>query len=112
MLQKVAFPQLPYQDDNTTDSSVNYRQKRKLVKLAKKKTPKKPKYDWVNVKEACELLGVSRHTLHRLVQQELLPAYRVKGVRSFQFKREDVENLIEPVEPEVFHAEDNEESPA
>ncbi|MSP12198.1 MAG: DNA-binding protein [Chloroflexi bacterium] len=59
-------------------------------------------FDWVNVKDACEILGVSRHTLHRFIEQGHLPAYRVKGVRSVQFKRADVLSLIERVDPADF----------
>ena len=44
------------------------------------------KIDWINVKEACEILGISRHTLHQLMQEDYLPAYRVKGVRGLKFK--------------------------
>ena len=64
-------------------------------------------FDWVNVKEACELLGISRLTLHRLVKENFLPAYRIKGVRSYQFKREDVLDLIEQVKPEDFNVDDD-----
>lgn len=76
-----------------------------MVKNVNSDQPKQ--FDWVNVKEACEILGISRHTLHRLVQEEYLPAYRIKGVRSFQFKREDVLSLIERVDPEEFEAGSN-----
>lgn len=65
-------------------------------------------FDWINVKEACEILGISRQTLHQLVQTEVLPAYRVKGVRGLKFKREDVLKLIERVKPDELDAEEEE----
>ena len=65
-------------------------------------------FGWINVKEACEILGISRQTLHQLVQTEFLPAYRVKGVRGLKFKREDVVKLIERVKPDELDGEDEE----
>ncbi len=55
--------------------------------------------EWVGVTEACKLLGISNMTLYKLVDQGVLAAYRIRGVRAMQFKREDVLALIERVEP-------------
>lgn len=54
---------------------------------------------WVGVTEACKLLGISNMTLYKLVDEGVLPAYRVRGVKAMQFKRSDVLDLIERVEP-------------
>ena len=54
--------------------------------------------DWISMKEASELLGVTPNTVRSLIRRGVLPAYEIKGVRGFQIKRADVEGLIKPVE--------------
>ncbi len=53
---------------------------------------------WITIKEACELLGVTPNTVRKLIRSGVLPAFETKGVRGFQIKRADVEALIRPVE--------------
>ncbi len=53
--------------------------------------------EWISMKEASELLGVTTNTIRRLIRDGVLPAYEIKGVRGFQIKRADVEALITPV---------------
>lgn len=65
------------------------------------------RFDWVGVKEACDILGISRPTLHRLIREGYLPTYQIEGVRGYQFKREDVLGLIKRVDPEEFEENDD-----
>ena len=53
--------------------------------------------EWINMKEACELLGVAPNTIRHLIRTGILPAYEIKGVRGYQIKRVDVQALITPV---------------
>jgi excisionase family DNA binding protein len=53
---------------------------------------------WLNIKQACEMLGVTANTVRKLIRTGVLPAREIIGVRGFQIKREDVESLIKPVE--------------
>lgn len=55
--------------------------------------------EWVGVTEACKLLGISNMTLYKLVDEGVVPAYRIRGVRAMQFKRPEVLGLIERIEP-------------
>jgi len=55
--------------------------------------------DWIGVTEAKEILGVSVNTVKKLIQEGILPAYEVPGVRGPRFHRPDVENLIRRIEP-------------
>ena len=60
---------------------------------------------WVSINEACEILGITRPSIYRLVKNGILPAYRIKGVRGMKFKREDVLALIERVKPDEVEEE-------
>ena len=53
--------------------------------------------DWLNMEEACAILGISRNTLKKLIREGDVPAYTVAGVVGYKLKREDVEALIKPV---------------
>jgi excisionase family DNA binding protein len=55
--------------------------------------------EWLNLKEACEILGLSKNTVKKLVEDGTLPGYQIKGVRGPRFKREDLEKMIEPIVP-------------
>lgn len=54
----------------------------------------------IGIIEASRILGIAPNTVRRLVREGILPAYEVVGVKGVQFKREDVEKLLRPVEPE------------
>ncbi len=56
--------------------------------------------DWIGMSEACEILGLSNNTVKKLVRKGILPAYQITGVRGLQFHPEDVEKLVQRVEPD------------
>lgn len=53
--------------------------------------------DWVTLAEACEMLGVARNTLKKLIREGRVNAYTVDGVVGYKLKRQDVQALIKPV---------------
>ncbi len=57
--------------------------------------------NWIGIAEACEILGVSPNTVKKLVRKGILPAYQIAGVRGLQFHPEDVEKLVQRVEPDA-----------
>jgi excisionase family DNA binding protein len=59
----------------------------------------RPIKDWIGITEAAKILGISRNTVQKLVEEGILPAYEVTGVKGWQFKRADVQGLIRRVEP-------------
>lgn len=61
--------------------------------------------DWIGIIEVCRILGISPNTVKKLVDEGILPAYEIIGVRGLQFKREEVEKLIRRVEPKSGKAE-------
>ncbi len=56
--------------------------------------------EWLKTGEAADVLGISKNTLKRLVREDYIKAYHVKGVRGWQFKLEDVLSLLQQVKPE------------
>ncbi len=64
---------------------------------------------WLTVKEACELLGIAPPSIHKLVREGYLDAYRIEGLRGLKFKREDVLTLIKKVKPEELRPDEVEE---
>ncbi len=54
---------------------------------------------WIGITEAAKILGLSRNTVAKLVDEGILPAYQIMGVKGLQFKPEDVQGLIKRVEP-------------
>lgn len=38
---------------------------------------------YLTVKEACELIRISRVTLHRMISKEMVPSYKIGGKRLF-----------------------------
>jgi excisionase family DNA binding protein len=44
------------------------------------------KKSYLTVKEACELIRVSRVTLHRMIKRGLVPSYKIGGKRLFNQK--------------------------
>lgn len=55
--------------------------------------------DWIGMAEAKAILGLSHNTVKKLIDQGILPGYKVPGVRGPRFHREDVEKLIQRIEP-------------
>jgi excisionase family DNA binding protein len=57
-------------------------------------TRKSVERDWLNVKEACDYLQVSRQTLYNLMSRGLVPYAEVIGVRGRRIKKEDLDKLL------------------
>jgi excisionase family DNA binding protein len=55
--------------------------------------------NWIGLKQAMAILGISRNTLKGLVNDGILPAYTIEGVVGYRFRRPEVEALIKPVVP-------------
>lgn len=51
---------------------------------------------WLTREEAANLLGVHVRTIDRLVRDEVLTRYKIRGMRRAQFKIEDVRALVVP----------------
>ncbi len=54
--------------------------------------------EYLTRKETAEMLGVSLPTLHSYVNKGYLTAHRV-GEKTIRFRREDVENALNAVQP-------------
>lgn len=54
--------------------------------------------EWYSPEEVADLYGVSISTVYRWTSEGRLPAYKVGGVR--RYKRDDVDALAEPIEPQ------------
>lgn len=63
-------------------------------KSSKGVTRKGVEREWLNVKEACDYLQVSRQTLYNLMGRGLLPFAEVLGVRGRRIKKEDLNRLL------------------
>ena len=61
--------------------------------------------EWLKTGQAADILGISKNTLKRLVKEGYIKAYRVRGVRGWQFKLEDVLSLLQEVKPEEIDKE-------
>ncbi len=59
-----------------------------------------PDLELLTMREVAELLKVSEVTVARWLKQGRLPAYRV-GPRAVRVRREDVEQMMEPVEAPI-----------
>lgn len=57
----------------------------------------KEKSPWMKISEAADFLGVTEHTIHEYAKARKLTKYRVAGFSNIRVRREDVENLIQPV---------------
>ncbi len=53
---------------------------------------------WLSLEEACQILGISRNTLKKLIREGRIPAYNIEGVVGYKLKKPDVESLIKPVQ--------------
>jgi excisionase family DNA binding protein len=63
--------------------------------------------DWLSLKEACEILGLAPNTVRKLIRTGVLPAYEIKGVRGPRFRKEDLEVLITPIQPQSSKQKDS-----
>ncbi|MBI5029470.1 MAG: helix-turn-helix domain-containing protein [Chloroflexi bacterium] len=56
--------------------------------------------EWLSLKEACKILRLAPNTVRKLIRTGDLRAYEIKGVRGPRFKKEDLEGLITPIQPQ------------
>lgn len=54
---------------------------------------------WFGVSEACKYLSVSKRTLYNYMQDGRLPFYYLAGTRQRRLKREDLDRLLVPGNP-------------
>lgn len=54
--------------------------------------------EYVTPTEAARILGVSRPTIYRMMEDGILPYTQVKGVNKRKLRRADVERLIKLVD--------------
>lgn len=54
---------------------------------------------YLSVRQAADFLSVSPRTIRRYIEQNILLAYRVTGSNTIRIKREDLEALLQPVNP-------------
>lgn len=52
---------------------------------------------WMRITEAAAYHGVTVWTIHEWVRRGILTKYRIDGLHNVRVKREDVENLFQPV---------------
>ncbi len=56
---------------------------------------------WLNLNDVADHFGLSKKTVYRIIRDGVIPAYKFNGSDAIQahwyFKREDVENLMQPV---------------
>ena len=48
--------------------------------------------DWLSIADVCKILGVGNRTLYRMIDQELVPAYKMGRV--LRLRREEVDAFI------------------
>jgi excisionase family DNA binding protein len=61
--------------------------------------------EWMTTEDVEDFFQVSTSTVYRWVSDGKLPAYKVGGVR--RYRREDVEALAQPIEPQGEGRGDN-----
>ncbi len=54
---------------------------------------------YLSVRQAADFISVSQRTIRRYIEQNILPAYRIPGSNTIRIKREDIEVLLEPINP-------------
>lgn len=52
---------------------------------------------YLSVRQAADFISVSQRTIRRYIEQDILPAYRIPGSNTIRIKREDLEELLEPI---------------
>ena len=60
-----------------------------------------PEDNWLTIPTAQKYLSVSRATLYRLMQQGVLPYYRITGTRQRRFKQSELDQLLVREDPEA-----------
>ena len=63
---------------------------------------------WYSVPEASEYLGISKALLYNLMKGRKLPFYYISGTRQRRLKKEDLDALLVPGNPDEADQEDNE----
>lgn len=53
---------------------------------------------WYSAAEAAEYIGVTRQSIYNLIDQGLLAAYKIKGLRGRRIKKEDLDALFERID--------------
>jgi len=61
------------------------------------------KRDHLSVNEAAGMLGISRWTVYRLIDNKILPSFTVRGTNRVLLQRSDVESLIIPRGKVSYH---------
>jgi excisionase family DNA binding protein len=56
--------------------------------------------EWMTIQEAVSYTKISRATLYRLMDDGVLPFYRLSGTRQRRFKRSDLDKLMIPGQPD------------
>ncbi len=54
---------------------------------------------YLSVRQAADFISVSQRTIRRYIDQNILPAYRIPGSNTIRIKRDDLETMLEPVNP-------------
>jgi excisionase family DNA binding protein len=62
--------------------------------------------EWLSLKEACEILELAPNTVRKLIRTGTLRAYEIKGIRGPRFRKEDLDALITPIQPQLPKAKD------
>jgi excisionase family DNA binding protein len=65
-----------------------------------------PEETWLTMSQAMQYLQVSRRTLYRLMDEGMLPYYRITGTRQRRFKRSDLDQLMVLEEPGAIDESD------
>jgi excisionase family DNA binding protein len=61
----------------------------------------------LTIRETATLLALSTRTIHRYIAEGKLRAYRVGGEKPIRIKREELDDLLEPVHTPHCRAETN-----
>lgn len=56
--------------------------------------------EWFTVAEACAYLRVSNTTLYEYMKSKRLPFFYLAGTRNRRLKKQDLDALLEPGEPD------------
>ncbi|MGO3689345.1 MAG: helix-turn-helix domain-containing protein [Psychroflexus halocasei] len=91
-IQNLTFNQLP-EAVSTLLNEVNQLKQMLAKQNAEQPAPTEPENDLITIKEACELLQVSRVTLHRYEKQNKVKVYGI-GARRLLKRSELLNSLI------------------
>lgn len=65
--------------------------------------------EWLTIGQAIAYTKISRSTLYRLMDEGVVPYYRVSGTRQRRFKRSELDQLMIREEPGQSDYEDEED---